>query len=51
VAPDINSLAGYLRLTVPPWLPHSEIRDNWQISAWEQRSSAASCAPADEERL
>jgi hypothetical protein len=49
--PYINALAGYLRLTVPPWLPQSEHRDNWQTSAWERTRSSASCAPPEEEHL
>ncbi len=39
--PYVNSLAGYLRLGVPPWMPAAQAKDNWQTSAWRQTSRSA----------
>jgi hypothetical protein len=33
--PYVNSLAQRLLLTLPPWVAHEEVYDNWQTSAWE----------------
>ena len=37
--PYVHSLAKYLLLPVPPWLPGSRSVDNWRTSAWERRST------------
>ena len=34
--PYVESLADFLYLTLPPWMPESKRPDNWQISAWER---------------
>lgn len=39
--PYVNSLAAYLRLSVPPWIPAAQAKDNWQTSAWRQTSRSA----------
>ncbi len=44
--PYIASLASYLRLSLPPWVPPSKRKDNWQTSAWERpASSTSTCTP------
>jgi hypothetical protein len=35
--PYIFSLARYLNISVPPWIPTAGRKDNWQASAWERR--------------
>lgn len=32
--PYVFSLAEYLRIDLPPWIPTGDGRDNWQTSAW-----------------
>jgi hypothetical protein len=32
--PYVNSLARFLRISVPPWISHTKQPDNWQTSAW-----------------
>jgi hypothetical protein len=39
--PYAISLARYLRLNLPPWITHEASKDNWQTTAWRQRSSHA----------
>jgi len=34
--PYVASVSFYLRLTIPPWIPASVRRDNWQTSVWEK---------------
>jgi hypothetical protein len=34
--PYVSSLARYLHVTLPPWIPAAGRRDNWQASAWER---------------
>ena len=34
--PYVEALAGYLALTLPPWVRDVERPDNWQTSAWEK---------------
>jgi hypothetical protein len=34
--PYVAALANYLVVTLPPWLPPADKRDNWQTTAWEQ---------------
>ena len=33
--PYVNSLAGFLLMPLPPWLPDPKHSDNWQTSIWE----------------
>ncbi|MDP9263406.1 MAG: potassium channel family protein [Acidobacteriota bacterium] len=46
--PYVQALAGFLRFSLPGWLPPQRLRDNWQTSAWEKGSGGASppCAQA-----
>ena len=30
----VNSLSGYLSMTIPPWVPEASPIDNWQTTAW-----------------
>lgn len=32
--PYVHSLASYLQLTLPAWIPQKEAKDNWQTTAW-----------------
>jgi hypothetical protein len=32
--PYVNSLASYLAIKIPPWIPEASPTDNWQTSAW-----------------
>lgn len=36
--PYVNSLGGYLMMTLPPWLPSAKKKENWLTSAWEHAS-------------
>ncbi len=52
--PYVESLASYLKLSLPTWLPAGKGKDNWQTSAWGQSIGVASPreefpAPAAEE--
>jgi hypothetical protein len=48
--PYVTALAGYLRLSLPPWAPPPARKDNWQTSAWERSApSPRTCAPPDDE--
>ena len=38
--PYVQSLADFLFLTLPPWMPESKHPDNWQTSAWERSVDA-----------
>lgn len=40
--PYVQALAGFLRFTLPGWLPPQRRRDNWQTSAWEKGPAGAS---------
>lgn len=33
--PYVEALAGYLRMEVPPWIPATSQKDNWQTTAWK----------------
>lgn len=35
--PYVSALSHHFRLAVPPWIPESDRRDNWETSAREQR--------------
>ena len=39
--PYVNSLARYLRISIPPWIPSPRWIDNWQASAWESPGTKA----------
>ena len=32
--PYVNSMATYLAITIPPWIPEASPADNWQTTAW-----------------
>ena len=32
--PYVHALAAYLNHTLPPWIPHTKGKDNWQTTAW-----------------
>jgi hypothetical protein len=32
--PYVHSLASFLAITIPPWIPDAGPADNWQTSAW-----------------
>ncbi|HEX8141107.1 MAG TPA: potassium channel family protein [Pyrinomonadaceae bacterium] len=34
--PYVNSLADYLMMPLPPWIPAKTTADNWRTSAWER---------------
>jgi len=34
--PYVNALSHHFVLAVPPWVPESSRRDNWETSAWER---------------
>jgi Ion channel len=34
--PFVYSLASYLQLTLPPWIPQKKGKDNWQTTAWRE---------------
>jgi len=42
--PYVHTLASYLNLALPPWIPAKKTKDNWQTTAWAQ----ASGSPASE---
>ena len=35
--PYALSLAGFLRLELPPWIKRDAVKDNWQTTAWQAR--------------
>lgn len=34
--PYVHALASYLNQTLPPWIPQTKGKDNWQTTAWGQ---------------
>ncbi len=34
--PYLNAMASLLIVTLPPWLPEADHRDNWETTAWER---------------
>jgi hypothetical protein len=44
--PYVTVLANHLRLSVPPWMPAAQAKDNWQTSAWRQAAGAPIPRPA-----
>ena len=50
--PYALSLAGYLRLELPPWIKGGVSKDNWQTTAWQQSQTRhAPGVPAHDEHL
>lgn len=47
--PYALSLAGYLRLELPPWIKGVTAKDNWQTTAWQQSQQQAQSVPAHDE--
>lgn len=39
--PYVISLGHYLHMSVPPWMPASGRKDNWQVSAWGRGAGKA----------
>jgi ion channel len=37
--PYAMALARFLALDLPPWINHATVKDNWQTTAWAQRST------------
>ncbi|HEV2020996.1 MAG TPA: potassium channel family protein [Terriglobales bacterium] len=48
--PYVQALAGFLRFTLPGWLPPQRLRDNWQTSAWERGSGGIASPPCAQAR-
>jgi len=48
--PYVQALAGYLRFTLPGWLPPQRLRDNWQTSAWEKGLGGIASPPCAQAR-
>jgi len=44
--PYVHSLAAYLGLSVPSWMPAPHAKDNWQTSAWGQAAALGRPQPA-----
>ncbi len=44
--PYAGALAAYLNLSLPPWLPPKQAKDNWQTTAW---AHAAGVLPQDKQ--
>lgn len=45
----VNALSHHFLLAVPPWVPESKRRDNWETSAWERRERLQRTERQDEE--
>ena len=48
--PYVQSLAGFLRFSLPGWLPPQRLRDNWQTSAWEKGPGGSASPPCTQAR-
>ena len=48
--PYVNSLADYLLVTIPDWIPPTKTFDNWQTSAWGRISGEIVESPLLESR-
>jgi hypothetical protein len=35
--PYVQALARFLHMSLPPWIPATSHKDNWQTTAWEER--------------
>jgi hypothetical protein len=44
--PYVNSMAGFLFMTLPPWIHPGNAMDNWQTSAWERNPTVFASSPA-----
>jgi len=44
--PYVYSLANYLQLSLPPWIPEKKGKDNWQTTAWGEQSGFVDRQPA-----
>jgi hypothetical protein len=44
--PYVYSLADYLQLSLPPWIPQKTRKDNWQTTAWGEKTGYAPRQPA-----
>ncbi len=50
--PYALSLAGYLRLELPPWIKGGVTKDNWQTTAWQlSQTPQAPAVPAHDEHV
>ena len=47
--PYAFSLAGYLRLELPPWIKGGGVKDNWQTTAWQISHAKQEAIPAHDE--
>jgi hypothetical protein len=47
--PYALSLAGYLRLELPPWIKSTVAKDNWQTTAWQLSQAQQQAIPAHDE--
>jgi hypothetical protein len=47
--PYVTALAARLRLSLPPWVPHSHKADNWQTSAWGRSATPSVAAAAGDD--
>jgi hypothetical protein len=47
--PYALSLAGYLRLDLPPWIKGVVAKDNWQTTAWQLSQTQQQAIPAHDE--
>jgi hypothetical protein len=45
--PNVQALASYFRISVPPWIAGKDQVDNWQASTWERRSISKMSAERD----
>ena len=43
--PYVKALSDYLLMTIPAWIPPSEVHDNWQTSAWGRISRGLEVSP------
>ena len=47
--PYALSLAGYLKLDLPPWIKGAVAKDNWQTTAWQLSQAKQQAIPAHDE--
>ena len=47
--PYALSLAGYLKLDLPPWMKGAIAKDNWQTTAWQLSQAQQQAIPAHDE--
>jgi hypothetical protein len=46
--PYAISLAGYLRIDLPPWVRREQMKDNWQTSSWKPASTNCATPKTDD---